>query len=58
MKKKTLSLLVLLVFILASCATGSRPQRPKPLKSGHRHGGSVVMLEKAQQQTTQQTNNL
>lgn len=58
MKKTTLSLLVLLVFMLASCATGSRPQRPKPLKSGHRHGGSVVMIEKTQQQATLQANNL
>jgi hypothetical protein len=53
MKKTTLSLFVLLVFMLASCATGSKPQRPKPLKSGHRHGGSVVMVEKTQQQAIQ-----
>jgi len=58
MKKLMLLLFVLSALMLSSCATGNRPQRPKPLKSGHRHGGSVVMIEKAQQQATQQTNSL
>jgi hypothetical protein len=44
MKKSTFILFALAAVILAGCARGHMPQRPKSLPKGRRHGGSVVML--------------
>jgi len=43
MKKSTFILVALITFALVSCASGRKPQRPRPLPKGRRHGGSVVM---------------
>jgi len=52
MKKFTCILLVLAAIVLSSCASGHMPRAPKPMKSGRRHGGSVVMAPVQQQTTT------
>jgi hypothetical protein len=44
MKKSTFILVALITFALVSCASGRKPQRPRPLPKGRRHGGSVVMV--------------
>ena len=44
MKKSTFIIVSLVLFAFASCATGHKPQRPRPLPKGRRHGGSVVMV--------------
>ena len=52
MKKSTCILLVLAAVVSSSCASGHMPYAPKPMKSGRRHGGSVVMAPIQKQTTT------
>jgi hypothetical protein len=44
MKKSTFILIALVTFAVVSCASGHRPQRPRPLPKGRRHGGSIAMV--------------
>ncbi len=44
MKKSRFILVALVTFAIVSCASGRKPQRPKPLPGGRRHRGSVALI--------------